>query len=337
MYKFLKIFFAVILVLYALFVALVGWLSFGEPGPAEDITWGVTYGHSQAESLGMDGRETYTALLDDLGVRRFRLPVYWDELEPEDDNFNFEEWDWQLEQLEKRGGKAILVVGFKLPRWPECRTPDWLEANPRGEQFQQELLEMLTTVVNRYKDNDTVIAWQVENEPLLVFGECPDASPDLLDKEIDLVKKLDPSRPIIITDTGEFSFWYEAGKRADIVGSTLYRIIHDPKAGFIKYWFFDPSFYARKVDILHLWKPDTKVIVTELQAEPWVTSLPISKHSFEEQFRTMSPEQFRRNINFAKQTGIDTFYLWGSEWWYWAKQQGHPEFWNMAKEIFNDQ
>ena len=33
----------------------------------------------------------------------------------------------QLEELEKRGGKAILVVGFKQPRWPECRFPDWYE------------------------------------------------------------------------------------------------------------------------------------------------------------------------------------------------------------------
>jgi len=33
----------------------------------------------------------------------------------------------------------------------------------------------------------------------------------------------------------------------------------------------------------------------------------------EEQEKTMNLERFQKNIEFAKRTGLDTFYLWGAE------------------------
>ena len=255
----------VVLILVTAFVFV------GKATPAQHIEWGATFSHSQAEDLGLDWKETYTALLDDAGVRNFRIPVYWDELEREDGVYDFSSWDWQLQELEKRRGKAFLVVGFKLPRWPECRFPDHLKDTPRAE-WEPALFQMLRAVVLHYKDNPVVWAWQVENEPLLDFGICPEKDADLLDKEIELVRKLDPSRPIIITDTGENSFWIEAGKRADIIGSTLFRIIHDPRLGFVRYP-YPPIMYHRKSVWIN-WLFGKPVIFSEAQAEPWVTSPP---------------------------------------------------------------
>lgn len=332
--KFLKLFFGILIILYALFVATFAYLYVGTPQVASDITWGANFSNKQAEDLGLDWQETFTALMDEGNIKDFRIPIYWDELEGVENEYDFSKWDWQLEELAKRDGQAILAIGFKLPRWPECRTPDWLRANDLKDlNFSKNLFQMLRTVVVHYRDNPTVSAWQIENEPLLTFGVCPEADKELLDKEIELVRKLDPSRPIIITDTGEFSFWIEAGKRADIVGSTLYRIIHDPRLGFVEYKLINPTTYARKVKFLHLWKPNVDVIVTELQAEPWVTVLPISENSLEEQYRTMSPEQFAKNIDFARRTGIDTFYLWGAEWVYWLKTQGEVDIWNQMRVL----
>ncbi|MEX2008143.1 MAG: beta-galactosidase [Candidatus Spechtbacterales bacterium] len=311
------------------------WLVAVPVEPAEEITWGVTFSHRQAQELGIDWRLTYTALLDEMKVRHVRIPIYWDELEERPGRYDFSIWDEQLAQLEKRGGKAIVAVGFKLPRWPECRAPAWLDARDvTSAKFQARLLAMLTAVIRHYEDYPSISAWQIENEPLLEFGICPPASEELLDREVGLVRELDPSRPIIVTDTGEASLWYEAGKRADIVGSTLYRIIHHHERDeFLNYWWIPPQQYARKAQLLKLWS-GKDVIITELQAEPWVTDVPISIHSQEERERTMNGEKFRETINYARATGIDTFYLWGAEYWYWARSQGEEDIWNAARELF---
>ncbi|MEX2144940.1 MAG: cellulase family glycosylhydrolase [Candidatus Spechtbacterales bacterium] len=332
--KIIKIFFGILLFTYTVLVLLYGFFFLGSVEPASEITWGVTFGHSQADDLGLNWQETYTALLDDMGVRNFRIPIYWDELEKERGQFDFSKWDWQLRELEKRGGKAILVVGFKQPRWPECRFPDWYNHDASQLEKDAWLFQMIRNVVAYYRDNPVVWAWQVENEPLLKFGVCPKEDPSLLDAEIKLVRTLDPSRPIIITDTGEWSVWYEAGKRADILGSTLYRVIHDPLVGFVRYDFLNPTFYARKAEILHFWRPNVRVLISELQAEPWVADPPISKNSLEEQYKTLNPEQFRANMEFARRTGFDEFYLWGAEWFVWLREQGETEIWNEAQKLF---
>ena len=52
---------------------------------------------------------------------------------------------------------------------------------------------------------------------------------------------------------------------------------------------------------------------------------------------TMDIEQFRKNIEYAKNTGLDAFYLWGAEWWYWMKTtQNRPEIWSEAQKLFAD-
>jgi len=51
----------------------------------------------------------------------------------------------------------------------------------------------------------------------------------------------------------------------------------------------------------------------------------------------MTLVQFQQNIKFAQNTGFDTFYLWGSEWWYWMRQiHNRPEFWEEAKNSGNN-
>lgn len=315
-------------------IAVGGFLFLGETQPTETIIWGVNFSHKQAQDLGLSWQDTFTALLDDLNIRRVRIALYWDELEPERGNFHFENWDWQLNELSKRNGTAIVTIGRKLPRWPECRVPQWAAALPEHDQ-QEATLRMLKVAVEHYREHPAVAAWQVENEPLLKFGLCPKRDRAFLDREIALVRELDPSRLIIISDTGEFSAWLEAGKRADIIGSTLYRVIHDPTVGYIRYP-FPPVMYHRKAQWIQYWHPDIKVIFTEVQAEPWVTSLPITRFPLNIQFETMSPEQFRSNIEYVRRTGFDEAYLWGAEWWYWLKLQGESDIWYTAATLFSE-
>ena len=79
-----------------------------------------------------------------------------------------------------------------------------------------------------------------------------------------------------------------------------------------------------------------RVIITELQGEPWADR-PLDQISLAEQFQTMNVEIFKDNIEFAQQTGFEQVYLWGAEWWYWLKQQGDPSFWDAAHSVFRNQ
>ena len=43
-------------------------------------------------------------------------------------------------------------------------------------------MRTITETINRYKDNQAIKAWQVENEPFLKgFGECPKLDKEFLD------------------------------------------------------------------------------------------------------------------------------------------------------------
>lgn len=49
----------------------------------------------------------------------------------------------------------------------------------------------------------------------------------------------------------------------------------------------------------------------------------------------MNLQQLKENIAYAKSTGLDTFYFWGAEWWYWLKTvQEKPAIWEYARELF---
>ena len=76
------------------------------------------------------------------------------------------------------------------------------------------------------------------------------------------------------------------------------------------------------------------MVCVELQAEPWGPKL-LYDSPLEEQQKTMGLEQFKKNIEFAKDTGLKEFYLWGPEWWYWMQEkQGDSSIWEEAKKLF---
>jgi hypothetical protein len=194
-------------------------------------------------------------------------------------------------------------------------------------------LDYIKVLVERYKNSKAIWAWQVENEPFFPFGECPKIEKDLVKREIQLVKSLD-SRPIIFGDSGEFSFWIEAAKFGDIIGTTLHRKVYFKEIKKYITYPFPPVYYWRKAKLIDLFF-HKKVIITELQAEPWCKNL-IYNCEIEEQKITMDSEQFKKNVNFAKNTGMDTIYFWGGEWWYWLKEkQNKPEIWNEVKNFIS--
>lgn len=302
-------------------------------GVTKDIKWGVAFSKPFSINMGLDWRETYTAILDDLRPQSLRLPIYWTDVEERDGEYNFEDYDWMVEEAANRDIDLILVVGRKLPRWPECHEPEWVKRAGITER-NEELLKYISSAVMRYKDKPNIYAWQVENEPFLPFGECPGLDVELLDSEIALVRALDAAHPIIITDSGELSIWTRAYKRADIFGTTMYRVVWSDTLGHIKYP-LPPKFFWLKANLVRLFYPEKPIIVSELQAEPWGSKL-IFETPLEEQALSMNIAQFRDNIQYARDVGFPEVYLWGAEWWYWMKEKHQrPEFWEEAKEIIN--
>ena len=310
------------------------YLFIGTPPQAKEISWGVNFSQKHAQNLGLDWKETYSALLDDLKVKNIKLITHWDLIELNEGKYYFEDLDWQIKKAEEKDARLLLVIGMKTGRWPECHIPEWAK-NLNKEEQQKEILEMIEEVVLRYRERVSVWAWQVENEPFFPFGECPWVDKNFLKKEIDLVKSLDSqSRPIVISDSGEGSLWVNAAKFGDIVGTTLYKKVWFRQLGNYIYYPFPPIFYWRKAQLIEKIF-DKKVIVVELQAEPWGPKL-LYESPLEEQEKTMNLERFKANIEFAKKTGLDEFYLWGGEWWYWLKEkQNNPEIWNEAKKLFS--
>ena len=223
MKKILKIIFFLFLILILLFL---GYFFVGISKPNEKITFGVNFSQAHAQKLGLSWKETYLAILQDLKVKEIKLLTQWDLLEPEKGKYQFSDLDWQIQKAKEAGANLILVIGMKTGRWPECHLPAWA-LNLKPQEIQERVLKLIEKIVLRYQNVENIWAWQVENEPFFPFGKCPfKITPQFLKKEIKLVKKLDPKkRPVIVSDSGEGSFWIKAALLGDIVGITLYKTV----------------------------------------------------------------------------------------------------------------
>ncbi len=302
---------------------------------------GVTFSLRYATDIGLNWRDVYLATLDDLKIRKIRIPVYWDLVEKEKDNYDFSDIDWQLDEAQKRNAEIILVVGQKVPRWPECFIPKWIgensdEVRNNEELKDREVLEFVGDVVRRYKDREVIEYWQIENEPFLAFGDCarPTIGAEMLDKEIEIVRSIDPDRKIMVTDSGELSTWLPAAKRADVFGTTMYRNVYKEGWGYYVYP-IGPRFFLMKRWLIDKFAGQEEAVVIELQGEPWVAGW-TTNQPLEEQFKSMNAEKLHDNIIYAQESGFDTIYIWGVEWWYWLKENHNlPEIWDMMRGLVN--
>jgi hypothetical protein len=332
--KALKIIGKLALIVLAIVVALLIYFNFPVWSENKDAKLGVTFSKRYAEDIGLNWKEAYIAMLDDLNMKKIRIPVYWDLVEAEEGSYDFSDLDWEMNEARKRNADIVLAVGQKVPRWPECAIPSWASTSDRKRK--ESLLEFIDTVVKKYRNEPAIKYWQVENEPFLPFGICPALDVDLLDKEIDLVRKEDPSRKVIITDSGELSLWVRAASRADVFGTTMYRTIYKKGLGYFDYP-IGPRFFQVKAFLNKIAAKQGNNIVIELQAEPWISGY-TTNQPLDEQFKSMNSSKLTENVSFARKVGFPEIYLWGVEWWYWLKvSQSHPELWETAKGLFNGQ
>lgn len=297
----------------------------------QDQLYGITYSVQYAEYLGIDPQAAYLALLEDVGVKRIRLPFYWSRIEARNNQYDWQEMDWYIKQAEEHGVEITAAIGRKVPRWPECFIPDWAEALDDG-QLHNELMAYTRTLVNRYKDSPAIVRWQVENEAFFPFGMCPRPDVDNHLAELELVRSLD-SRPIQATVSGELEPWFDAAALADVLGISMYRVTWND---FFGYFFYPitPGFYASRANSV---RPLVdRVIISELQAEPWFPEA-MENRTPQEWYQVFDADTMRKNIYFAQRTGLDEVYLWGAEWWYFLKINGEDGLWDVAREVFQQE
>ncbi|HJQ08714.1 MAG TPA: beta-galactosidase [Candidatus Saccharimonadales bacterium] len=303
----------------------------------QPLLLGTSFIPAYAESLGVDPQRTLDALLNDLGVRHFRLVSYWNQLEPEPGKYDFTLLDWQFEKIQNADAKVTLSLGLRQPRWPECHMPAWAQSMPAAE-WRPHLETFIAAVVERYKHSPSLNSYQLENEYFLrgFSPHCKDFNRDRLVSEYNLVKRLDPHHPVVIARSNNALGIPLGEPTPDEFGISIYKRVWDANVTrrYLEYP-FPAWFYAFVAGSQKLYT-GKDMLIHELQAEAWPPNRQIiSETSLDEQNKSFDAQRFADRIEFGKATGMREIYLWGSEYWYYRliKLQD-PSLWVVAQDAF---
>lgn len=290
--------------------------------------YGVSFSSKQCRNFKLSPHETLEWLISEAGFRRFRLMSYWNEHEKTPGSYDFSALDAQIEKIAQADGVITLCLGARQPRWPENHWPDWAWKASKTDRGAA-LLKYIQVVVERYKNQPAIISYQLENEALLAaFGERPEVDRQRLIEEFNIIKQLDPTRPIIMTTS---TSWGTPIKQPipDIVGISFYQTVYRDDM-------YHRSFHVPIIDRLRKYVMRLTIrrpmFIHELQLEPWGPTA-IWKMSIQEQDHSMDIEQIARNVMLAKKIHAGPIDLWGGEWWYWRlTHHKDPSIWQAVKQ-----
>ena len=311
---------------------ILGWLSYG--APPDTRQYGITYSGEYAREIGIDWQAAYIAALDELGVKRVRIPVYWSLVEKKEGEYDFSEIDFYVHEARERGAQVTLAIGRRVPRWPECHIPAWAQGRSWDEQ-KDELRQLIRAAVERYRGEPNIAMWQVENEVFLpVFADesCGHIIDEaFLEEEIELVKSLD-ARPVLVTDSGNLGLWFKPYRLGDVFGTSMYLYFWRADTGLFR-TILPASYYALKTNLVRLLFGEKPMILSELSLEPWLADR-IENVPLAEQIQRMDLDKVHEIVAYAAATPFTQQYLWGAEWWYYMRERGHPEYWLAMKVLF---
>lgn len=301
------------------------------------MTYGVTFIPDYAQSLGVNPQQTMQALLN-IGVRQFRLTSYWSDIQPSAGQYDFSQLDWEFKLANEYHAKIILTVGLRQPRWPECHPPSWINTAKPMATWEPQLLAFMTQVINRYKHNPALEAWQLENEYFLKgFGQCNNYSRQRLITEYNLLAKLDPQHTIILGRSNN-AIGIPIGKPTpDMYSISVYKRVWDANVTHRYFEYPYPAwFYAFLAGLQEIYQ-GKNMIIAELQAEAWAPdNKTLTQISLSQQDKSLNATRLKHRFSFGKATGMKDAIMWGAEYWYYRKVVLHdPSLWNVAKKEFS--
>ncbi len=331
---------------------------------------GISFRPLQAEALGLDPQEALRALLR-YPFQMIRLAAYWSRMEPEPGDFRPDELDRQVDAAERAGKKVIVCVGpVKAFGYPEFFVPPHYLHRPLREGSlvrpgdYRPMLEAGTAfaarVVERYRDRECVIAWQVEHEAVDPLGmeHSWRLSEAFVRREVDVVRAADPGRPIMMNGFLPTSApvrlqqWWRtrdqgdsllvAHRMADIVGIDFYPRHALASAGPVTAYLDGGQgrWQRRWQERLAGWAAGDgkRLMIAEGQAEPWesVTNPPSPAGRA---MRSCRPEDLIGNysqcLSWSKRGGfpLEGYLFWGAEYWLRRERQGDSSYLNAFARV----
>jgi hypothetical protein len=307
---------------------------------------GASFSHRQLNYLDLDSKNALKEFKK-LNLSWMRMSCYWDEIEKDEGKFNFESIEPFIKFCEKNRINVVLSVGMKAQRYPEYYLPSWLEGKIKtdftkkitlknNDQLLTHTLRFIEETIRRLKKYKCIKIWQVENEPLDPSGpNWLRIDAGFLEKEVNLVREIDPKRKILINLWGnELSIrgvYKQAIKLADIVGFDIY--LRHP----LSFWKFFTK-YIGPLDSQDKIKEIGKQIkaagkefwIVELQAEPWEPNELVAGSDNPPSFK---PEHFEQNLKYAKYLEPDIILFWGFEYWLLRKTKDDNRYWDISKNL----
>jgi len=329
--------------------------------PRGSALLGISFRPNNARAFGLDIRSTLSTLLE-YPIQMVRLGAYWSKIEPKKGVFDASELDWQIDAAERAGAKIILCIGaLKTFGFPEYFIPQHYMPKPFANgtlitpTTQPGLLDaaksFVSKIVDRYKHRQSIVAWQLENEPVdpLTFARYWRISTDFVKQEIDTLRASDPIKPIMINGgfipsisvkIGEMWMTRDQGNSlalakeiSDIIGVDYYpRIAITSIAS--KNIYLDTTrvpWGRGDRDSLAQWARShgKKFMVTEGQAEPWeLTTVPPSPQHYAPY--SCTPQDLIENYNswasWACCHPLYAYLFWGAEYWILRWNHGDQQY-----------
>jgi hypothetical protein len=330
-------FIAVILLTIGTMYGIARWYIHSQAG--QPTQYGVSFIPDYAQSLGLDPQQTMDALLN-IGVKHFRLVSYWSDTEPAPGQYDFSQLDWEFAKADAAHAHIILTVGLRQPRWPECHPPSWVDTTKPDSQWQPQLEQFMTAVINRYKGNPALESYQLENEYFLHgFGLCTDQTYDRqrLVSEYKLIKNLDPAHDVIVGRSDNAIGIPVGQPHPDGFSISIYRRVWDAN---VTHRYLEYPFPAWFYAFLAGWQElaDHKnMMIGELQAEAWAPhGQTITETPLAEQSKSINAQRLKDVFQYGRATGMKQIDLWGAEYWYYRLKVLHdPSLWDVAHQEFS--
>ncbi len=312
---------------------------------------GTTFSQLQCYYMQLDWQATFKAVVT-LGLDRIRLCAYWHEIEATENDFNFSQIDWLLEECDRRGIQVALAVGMKVPRWPEFHFPDWLrdrydtqgnhlplDANPA---IAAHGLNFLQRVVEHVRPAPAITHWQIENEPFthLAIAGGRFLSYQFVRREVELVRSwARPEQKMLLTgsitlpaaqDQADQTALKLSMPLVDAFGLNVYTKV--PLANTFFYLEPLPPFWRT----LRQWQTNLvthgkEAWVAEAQAEPWEPNQLVAMGKPD--YPSANPRRTAELVTTLAEAGYSTILLWGCEYWYWHHQHGRHQWWRAIQQL----